>query len=156
MKKNVAVVALIVLAFGAHAQVQPGSKPPAGTGEAAKPVAKPVAKSAAKKDPARPVVSVVAGEVRIDQEVIWFKGKKKVDIVWRVDTPNFRFTEDGITFSHPEWPQVFKKCMRSKTDPREFSCENLNAKRDFYKYVVRVEDQNGNRLPDLDPFVLND
>jgi hypothetical protein len=106
-------------------------------------------------DPQQPRVGFVRGRIVIDQETIRFaKGKRDVLITWRVSDPSrLRFPKDGIVFE----PQAAKEIVdcRVADDGLSFSCRNLNSRRDWYKYDVRLL-VDGKEVKPLDPYVLND
>jgi len=106
-------------------------------------------------DPANPQVRVFNGRVRVDQEVLRFtQPRTEVLITWRLppDGP-YRFAANGIQFDKRAEGEIVR--CRLGERPTEFSCLNLNTRRDFHKYDVRVLD--GDKpLDPLDPFVIND
>lgn len=106
-------------------------------------------------DPANPQVLVMNGRVRVNQEVLRFtQPRTEVLITWRLpaDGP-YRFATNGIQFDQRAEGEIVR--CRIGERPTEFSCVNLNTRRDFYKYAVQVL-AGDKPLDPLDPFVIND
>ncbi len=74
-------------------------------------------------------------------------------LVWRLVTPGYAFTADGVVLD----PPGAHRCQ-VQSDGQRFRCAKLKHESGArFKYVVNLVDQRtGQRLEPLDPWILND
>jgi hypothetical protein len=77
-------------------------------------------------------------------------------IHWKLEgPPTFKFPRNGITFKGGT-PSDFRDCGPSGNG-NQFSCKNVHTESGAFKYDVRVDGLcNGQPVPPLDPFIMND
>lgn len=75
-------------------------------------------------------------------------------IVWRLQTPGFRFANDGIVF---DAAGAARHNCRMTANGRGFRCVKLgHSPGAEYKYDVKLVREDGTALAPLDPYIVND
>jgi|GEM_PF-5953378 len=99
-------------------------------------------------------VQVVRGAITVSEEEAHTNDGHGA-LVWRVVTPGYAFTADGIVFDG-KGADKYKCKVEPKGD--KFRCDKLkHVKLDRYKYVVKVKPTGGAAaVPPLDPWIVND
>jgi hypothetical protein len=77
------------------------------------------------------------------------RGKTNERISWRIATPGWRFTSDGIVI-HANLNQF---TARGSDNSREFHWKSRNTKKKRYEYTINVT--NGATFASLDPGIRN-
>jgi hypothetical protein len=106
-------------------------------------------------DVRNPRVGLRGGKPFVDQEVLRFgKADTNVLITWRLPPGSkLRFPDNGIVFERAAEGEI----VDCKPSPSrlEFSCVNRHTRRDYFKYDIRLLDDDKPVTP-LDPYVVND
>lgn len=96
-------------------------------------------------------VRVVDGQIVVPEEEA-VTTRDQGGLVWRLVTPGYRFPADGIVIDS----QGKHRCQVIANGQR-FRCAKLrHDSGERYKYMVNVETLRGERLPELDPWIVND
>jgi hypothetical protein len=113
-----------------------------------------LAAGAAKPDRDFIDVQVANGAVTVSEEEA-HTNEGHGALVWRVATPGYAFTADGIVFD-TKGSDKFKCKASPKGD--KFRCDKLrHVKLDRYKYVVKLKTTgSAPAVPPLDPWIVND
>lgn len=77
------------------------------------------------------------------------KGKKNERISWRIATPGWKFTRDGIVI---HW-NLNQFTARGSDNSREFHWHSRNTKKKHYEYTINVT--NGTTKASRDPGIKN-
>jgi hypothetical protein len=96
-----------------------------------------------------PIVSVVNGQITVDQPTLHIPSGDTTPIVWVVTADQYTFAEQGIVF--PEDATDFE-CHRVP-DVHHVTCTNKHTRKATYKYTIKL-DGTPPVLP-LDPWVDN-
>jgi hypothetical protein len=97
-------------------------------------------------------VRVVNGQIVVDEEEARTSGDQG-GLVWRVVTPGYRFTDDGITLQSDG-----KHRCGPIANGQRYRCAKLrHVSGERYKYDVKLADsRTGQALTPLDPWIIND
>lgn len=110
--------------------------------------------------PDKPVVSVIGDQPSVDPEPLRFRrSQRNVTIIWRLETPGFVFTSDGIRIDGEVvgggvQPQAEIVDGRLTANGRQFVWLNKNTRPGTYKYTIRVQAPGGPVL-EKDPSIIN-
>lgn len=124
-----------------------------------------------KADPQRPQVTVVNGQIRVDQEVIGFEVGKPLVVTWSLPEGGpYRFPlRNGIVFEGQVTDELLRGDKLSVVlDPKQnqfgncvahesrlrYTCSNRATQAGVFKYTIRVT-EGDKELPPLDPLAAN-
>jgi hypothetical protein len=152
--KKLALITLSLAALLAGCDTMKGSYPPKGP------------------DPEKPKVTVVNGQIRVDQTVIAFEvTRKPVTITWSLPEGGpYRFPlRNGIVFEGQVTDELLRGDKLSVVlDPKQnqfgnciahesrlrYTCVNRGTQAGVFKYTIRVT-EGDKELPPLDPMAVN-
>jgi hypothetical protein len=116
-------------------------------------------------DPTKVQVYVVQGTTEayivVSQEPLVFVGNRgKVKIQWALQTPNYQFENNGISFTKKSGGKdSLSDCNADGTGDSDFSCDNDTSVKGTTKYAITVKAKPGSGLrtpKPYDPLIMND
>jgi hypothetical protein len=97
--------------------------------------------------------------VDADSDLIPVKrGVSAINVYWRIISPGYIFTRDGVAFIDNFRPRAFTDGQRLDDAPNEFAWTNLNPRRRIHAYVISVRTPQGaapQRSCEKDPWIRN-